>query len=61
MGSHSRTFFRARGFTGQAVANIRKQSEVVAAAQGTLTENSNKLVKAEKKIADYKFKIKTTK
>ena len=40
---------------------IRKQSELATAAQSTLTDYSNRLVTAEKKIADDTFKMKTTK
>lgn len=43
------------------MATVRKQTEVVTAAQSNLSDNSKKLVTVEKKIADYKFKMKTTK
>lgn len=43
------------------MTTIRKQSEVVTAAQSSLSDSSKKLVNIEKKIADNKFKIKTTK
>lgn len=40
---------------------IRTQSEVVKAAQTKLNENNKRLETAEKKIADDRYKMKTTK
>lgn len=45
----------------QTVGTIRKESEVLTSAESTINEQSNRLENAEKKVADNKYRLKTTK
>ena len=51
----------AGGGGGQAMANVRKQADAIAGAKDSVKAQSKILEKAEKRIADDKYKMKVNK